>query len=304
LVRFQKLHRFWDSVSSILPREVKVQLAFFIGLLVGGVLSIIAFILLFSSFLFGALQALVAAGTLALAGVTSYVTVRDRREALARELADRVYVPMRKDALAWQNPESLPHSWTWDHLEGTAPYLTAKVPSDLRNMFEKARSLDREITLYNRAVYDFIRSQSLGSKVQTSNTIVRMMKGNEPLGDDVSMMNLWKSGKTLEQYVADSMARSYPLIKEWRLELWTDIDAPGGTGTVRQQIGETKESIEYTDKLLKFLASKPEAVTYQQRYKELAEVGANASERIEKELRKPVAPMSSSPAKEPGNPFG
>jgi len=303
LVRFRKLRRFWESLSSIVPSEVKAQLAFFLGLIVGGVLSIIAFILLFSSFLFGALQALVAAGTLALAGVTSYVTIRDRREALARELADRVYVPMRKDALAWQNPESLPHSWTWDHLEGTTPYLTAKVPSDLRNLFESARSIDREISLYNKAIYDFIRSQSLGSKVQSSRTFVRIMKGNESMGD-VDMTYLWRSGKTLEQWVADYMAQSYPLIKEWRLDLWTDVDAPGGTGTVQKLVGETKASIEYCDNLLKFLASKPEAITYQRRYKELAEVGAKAVERIGKELRKPVAPMSSSPAKEPGNPFG
>ncbi len=302
--RFSRVRRFWNALRSIVPEELKPQLRFYTGVLVGSAVSLIVYILVFSAFLFGVLQALVAAGTLALAGVTSYLTIRDRRETLARELADRVYVPMRRAVRSWQVPDPDPIGASiWGQLEDTVPYLTVNVPHDLRDLFERAGSIQREIILYNRAVYDLVLSQSLGSKIQASNTIVRTMKGNEPLYD-VSMLNLWKSGKTLEQYVADYMASAYPLIKEWRLDLWTDVDAPGGTGTIKQRVGETKDSIEYCDKLSKFMESKPEAVTYQRRYKELAEVGAKASKRIEKELRKRVAPQGSSPAKEPGNPFG
>lgn len=249
------------------------------------------------------IEALVAVGTVGLTVLTAYQLRRDRGESLARELADRVYVPMRQEAIGWQNPESSWHPASWGELKMFIPYLTARVPSDLRKLFDSSEAIEREISLYNRAVYDYIRSQSLGSKVQTSTMIVRIMKGNELLGD-VSMMNLWKSGKSLEKYVADYMARSYPLVKDWRLELWTDVDALGGTGTVPQRVGETKEAIEYCDKLRVFLASKPEAFTYQQRYEELAEVGAKAFDLIEKQLRKRVAPQSSSPSKEPGNPFG
>lgn len=302
MVALSKVRRFWHALTSSIPEEFKPQLRFYTGVLVGGALSLILYVLVFSAFLFGVLQALVAAGTLALAGVTSYLTIRDRRETLARELADRVYVPMRRAVRSWQNPEPDPIGASiWGSLEDTIPYLTVNVPHDLRELFERAGSIQREIAVYNRAVYDLISSQSLGSKTQPSNTIVRIMKGNEPLYD-VSMMNLWKSGKTLEQYVADYMASDYPLIKEWRLDLWTNVDAPGGIGTMQQQVGGTKDSIEYCDKLAKFLASKPEAVTYQRRYKERAEVGVKASKRIEKELRKRAAPQPSSPAKEPGNP--
>ena len=250
------------------------------------------------------IEALVAVGTVGLTLLTAYQLRRDRKEALARELADRVYVPMRDVAAKWQNPEAMAsYPTNWSALERTTPYLTSRVPSDLRKLFEKAGAIEREISLYTRAVYDLVISQGLGSKIHASTTAVRIMKGREYLGD-VNMTNLWKSGKSLEQYVTDYMARSYPLSKEWRLDLWADVDAPGGTGTVQQQIGETKESIEYSEKLRKYLSSKPEAVNYQQGYKDLAEVGSKAFDRIEKELRKRVAPQTSSPAGEPRNPFG
>jgi len=78
---------------------------FYTGLIVGGGVSLAIYILVFAAFLSGILQALVATGTLAVASITGYITVRDRREALAREMADRVYVPMRKHAMTWQDPE-------------------------------------------------------------------------------------------------------------------------------------------------------------------------------------------------------
>jgi hypothetical protein len=250
------------------------------------------------------IEALVAVGTVGLTILTAYQLRRDRKEALARELADRVYVPMSDVATKWQDPEAMAsYPTNWSALERAVPYLTARVPSDLRKLFEKGGAIEREISIYNRAVYDLVHSQSLGSKVQVSTTTIRIMKGKEYLGD-VNMINLWKSGKSLEQYVTDYMAHSYPLSKEWRLDLWTEVDAPGGTGTFPQQVGETKEAIEYCDKLRSFLASKPEAYSYMMRYKELAELGSKAYGLIEKQLRKRVAPQTSSPPKEPGNPFG
>jgi hypothetical protein len=90
------------------------------------------------------------------------------------------------------------------------------------------------------------------------------------------------------------MAHSYPLVKEWDLDLWADVPSPSGTGTVRQKVGGTKESIEYMNKLYEFLESKREAVTYREKYKERVEVGVESFNRIEKELRKPVAPRTSS----------
>jgi hypothetical protein len=237
------------------------------------------------------LQALVAVGTLSLAIVTGYVTIRDRREALRRELADKIYVPMRQEAIDWQNPESQWHPPSWAVLIRTVPYLTMRIRDPLRVLFERELEIERQISIYDRAVYDFIQSQSLGA-VGTP-TLIGIRKGNEHF-PDVMMTNVWKSGMTPEKYVESYMAHNYPLVKEWELDLWADVPSPSGTGTKRQQIGGTKESIEYMNKLYNFLESKHEAVYYRDRYMERVEVGEEAFKRIEKELRKPVASHASS----------
>ena len=73
----------------------------------------------------------VAAGTLGATFLTVYQLRRDRRERLARELADRVYVPMLGQASAWQNPEPMYAGETWSDLKVHVPYLTIRVPSSL-----------------------------------------------------------------------------------------------------------------------------------------------------------------------------
>ena len=288
-MRFSGIRRFWNALRAIVPEELKPQLRFYTGVIVGAAVSLVVYIFVFAAFLSGVLQALVAAGTLGLAGVTGYITVRDRREALARELADRVYVPMRQEALDWQNPESEWHPPSWGQLNRRVPYLTMKIPADLKKLFEKEGEIEHQIAIYNRAVYDFILSQTLGA----AGTITRVgiRKGMEHF-PDLEMSNIWKSGMTPEQYAESYMARSYPLVKEWELDLWADVPSSAGVGTMRQKIGGTKESIEYMDKPYGFLESKPEAVTYRMKYRERVEVGVETFNRIEKELRKPVAPKS------------
>jgi hypothetical protein len=156
---FSWLRRFLKWITTETPAWTR----FYVGLLLGGVVGVILTIFVLSGFLFQILQGLVAAGTLGLAAVTSYVTVRDRREALRRELADRVYVPMRQEALDWQNPESEWHPPSWGQLNRTVPYLTMKVPADLKTLFDREEAIEHQISIYSRAVYDFIQSQTLGA---------------------------------------------------------------------------------------------------------------------------------------------
>src|SRR6266568_9122971 len=120
------------------------------------------------------IEAFVAVGTVGLTVLTAYQLRRDRKEALARELADRVYVPMRKDAISLQDPEALPFGSKWAYLEQTAPYLTIKVPKDLKELFDKAEGLGGVINLYTRPVGDFIRTYSsvLGTSLK-----IRISKG-------------------------------------------------------------------------------------------------------------------------------
>ena len=87
------------------------------------------------------IEGAVAAGTLGLTILAAYQLRRDRREALARELADRVYVPMRKQAVAQQNPEKSPSGATWKDLQENVPYLTMRVPSDLQKLFARGETI-------------------------------------------------------------------------------------------------------------------------------------------------------------------
>lgn len=240
-----------------------------------------------------AIEGAVAVGTIGLTILTAYQLRRDRREAVARELADRVYVPMRQEALRWQSPESSPHLPTWKEIEDNSPYLVPRVPSELRNLFQKARAIERSISAYTETLTSLIRSQTIEVG---SNTTVHIFKDQQFLGF-VYPLYLWISGKDLQQYVRDYIGYSYPLVKEWSLELHVDVPT-------NQRVGGNKEAIDYMEKLVRFLESKPEAVSVRKNYRELAEIGAEAQAQIEKKLRKRVAPMSSSPAKEPGNPFG
>ncbi len=245
------------------------------------------------------IEGAVAVGTIGLTVLAAYQLRRDRREALARELADRVYVPMRKHAMAWQNPEVSLYGTTWKDLQENVPYLTARVPSELKKLFEKGEATDRGLWVYVGPTSEYIRSQAWTPR---TNTTIRFMKGSQFLGE-IYLTNIWKSRKTFTQYAKDVMALNHPLITEWSLVLWAEVPTPTG-GTGQQKVAEDKEVYEYVDKVMKFLATKPEAVTYRNMYAELEEIGAKAQARIEKELRKRVAPQISSPTKEPGNPFG
>src|SRR6266571_2859227 len=244
------------------------------------------------------IEGLVAVGTVGLTVLTAYQLRRDRKEALARELADRVYVPMRDVAERWQDPEATPsYTTSWGGLERAVPYLTIKVPKDLKELFEKAEGLGSVINLYSRPVVDFIRSYS---SILGINLKIRISKGAESLGE-IYPVNMWKSGKSFTQYVEDYVSHSYPLVSEWSLELWADVPVPNAPGSFQvRSVGGTKETTNFVDGLFKFLESKEEAVLYRNEHRLLSEVGAKAQEKIEKQLRKRVAPQISSPAKEVG----
>src|SRR5438034_5435358 len=131
------------------------------------------------------IEGAVAVGTIGLTVLAAYQLCRDRKEGLARELADRVYVPMRKAAMTWQDPEGIPVGSTWKYLEDNVPYLTMRVPSDLRKLFARGDEIERETWVYTAPTTEYIRSQSQPSGADTK---IRFMKGDQFLGE-VYMIN-------------------------------------------------------------------------------------------------------------------
>jgi len=252
------------------------------------------------------LEGLVAVGTIGATVLAIYQLRRDRRYALRRELADRVYVPMRKKAQSWQDPESPPYSLpSWAQLSEDFPYLTRKVPSKLKELLAKGESIEKETFTYSSPttllIQEFSKDNTPGMNARI--VVRQSSKENQDLGE-VYSINIWKSGKTLDQYITDFVSSRWPLARGWHFELIADVPVPGGGGTTSGQVGTDDETREYIKQLITFLETKPHAVTYRDMYKELAKVGGEAFKLIEKELDKPVAAVSTSPNEPGGNAFG
>src|SRR6266699_1422994 len=170
----------------------------------------------------------VAAGTLGATFLTVYQLRRDHRERLARELADKVYVPMLGQASAWQNPEPMYAGGTWNDLKGQVPYLTNRVPSKLVTMLDKADALNSEIDLYLISVAEVV-----GKSTKPGNPSIAIVTATASYGPIFDVFHLairlWKSKKPLAEYFKEYMRRNRPDVEDWHLELNLDgktIDRP------------------------------------------------------------------------------
>jgi hypothetical protein len=251
------------------------------------------------------LEGLVALGTIGATALAIYQLRRDRRDSLRRELADRIYVPMRKRAQAWLDPESPPYSLPrWAELSEDFPYLTRKVPSKLRELLANGESVESETFTYGgpttSLMSEFSRDHTPGTNARIN---VRQSSKEDQFLGEVYPINIWRSGKTLDEYIADFVSKRWPLVKGWNLEMIADVKFPGG-GTTVGKVGTDDDVRKYVEELMKFLESNRHAVTYQDLYKQLARVGAEAFKMIEKELDKPVSAVSTNPREPGGNPFG
>jgi len=279
---------------------LKPHLSFYAGLIVGGAVSLAIYILVFAAFLSGVLQALVAAGTLAVASITGYITVRDRREALAREMADRVYVPMRKQSITWQDPEPSGVLPSWDKLKQDLPYLTSRIDAKLTKTFDRAEQLRNQMGILITPV-----DEALTAEIQRSTPVgdygvgkapmprIRVLRGFSKFGDfDVKLLAilLFKTGESLDQFVSDHMAMNRPDVSSWYVEFYYPLEQ-GIVETL--SLDKSKVANNWFDHLLKSLDSNSEALRLRADYRELKALGAEATKTIDKELRKPVAPMIS-----------
>jgi len=251
------------------------------------------------------LEGLVALGTVGATVLTIYQLRRDRRYALRRELADRIYVHMRKKTQAWLDPESASYApRRWAELSEDFPYLTRKVPSKLRELLANGESVESETFTYGSPttllIAEFSRDHTPGANARIN---VRQASKEDQFLGEVYPINIWKSGKTLDEYIANFVSKRWPLVKGWYLEMIADVKVPGG-GTTVGKVGTDDDVRKYIAELMKFLESNRHAVTYQELYTQLAKVGAEAFKIIEKELDKPVAAVSTNPREPGGNPFG
>lgn len=237
----------------------------------------------------------IAAGTIGLLFLGVYAYVRPRRDAQRRELADRVYVPMRKNAEVWQNSEPLFPSVDWSNLKANVPYLTERVPSKLKKQFDRAGQIIHEIAMLSTPL-----DEALVVPTARSSGRIKILKGANTYADfDLRLLlfHLLKTGQTLRQFAQEYMQSIRPDITDWDLGYY--VPSSG----VNSGVGDTEEAENHVATTLRTLESKPEGMQFRTLYVELVEIGRSCQERLDKELKKGVAPLSSSP-KESGNPFG
>lgn len=232
------------------------------------------------------IEAAVAAGTLALAILTVYqlrLLVRERRENRARELADKIYAPLRKDVAYWLERGHFGVR-AWRELEEKEPFLIRWVDSEIVASFEKAQPIDKNIgslslrlnELVSKASFRAREQLGLGASSPGSGQIsFRVLAGNNVLHSGIYVEPLWLSGKTLIEYATEYMAGMYPRF-EWEFDLQIDGQTRGGM----------KEAVEFGNEVLKLLEEEPLAREMREKVEYMRTIGAKVLRTIDQEITK------------------
>ncbi len=122
---------------------------------------------------------------------------------------------------------------------------------------------------------------------------IRILRGFSKFEDfDVKLLavRLFKTGETLDQFVSDHIARNRPDVSSWYIEFYYP---PESEIVETLNLEKSKVANNWFDHLLKSLDSNSEASQLRADYRELKALGTEATKKIDKELRRPVAPMIS-----------
>jgi hypothetical protein len=233
----------------------------------------------------------VAVGTLALAILTVHqlrLLVRERKASQARELADRIYTPLRKEVTLWSDPEEVyggVSSSVWKHLNETAPYLTQRVPRDLASILDKVQSLFFRVDFLTIQVRRIIIDESnrLGRSLRDKagehdQTMLRIV-GKRDLIVNLDLGKVWSTKMTLIDWSKNYVSNHYP-VSDWEIDVQVGNNRAGGT----------KEAERLADQLFKFLKSQSMACELLEKIEEITKLAHNIVARIDQELSQPVAP--------------
>lgn len=236
---------------------------------------------------------LVALGTLLLAGLTVYqlrLFVQERRATRARELADRVYTPLRAEVALWQCPELVFNGVsdkTWLELKEKAPYLILRIPSELVITLNNAEPLVKRIGFLAIQVRAMIVEQTkrLGVDLCAKRNLdyrgeplIRVL-GKNLLIKLVDLGEVWSSRASLKDWVEKYVEEHYP-VRDWEVEVLSGSDRLGGL----------KEAEEMNKVVFNSLSCDPFACELLEKIYEFKELAKKAFGLIDEQLSKPVAP--------------
>jgi hypothetical protein len=236
------------------------------------------------------IEALVAVGTIGLSLLTVYQTqllIRERRASQARELAEKIYTPLRVEVVYWQDVE-LVRLPPWKFFKDTMPYLTLRVPKDIATLLDGGDQILRNMARLEEKARNFCGDQlkSLGwelaqAKGQRSTleptTAFRVLVNNSVVLtlDGTSISQVWVSGKDLKRWVSDYCSKNLP-DAAWKMDVIV-----GG-----QNFGDLENAETIATKLFGSLAGQPYAEELRASARALVPIGVKALQRIDKELAK------------------
>lgn len=180
----------------------------------------------------------------------------------ARELAERVYAPIRTEVKTWIEEPEYPQYRTWPELNVTLPHLTRSLPEPLQDFLNKARPVCERIVALRMSLHELV----------PNSTHIQVYRGQSPVFG-VYITNLWESGKTLKRHAQDQMDKIYP---GGEIRLTLNVD--------NKMVGGDKEAEDFARDRLAFLETQLAAREIREKIQELQTVGKNALPLIEKEL--------------------
>ncbi len=232
----------------------------------------------------------VAVGTIGLSLLTVYQTqllIRERRATQARELAEKIYAPLREPVLTWQRIE-YPSFTQWRQFKSGMPYLTLRVPKELTTLLDQGDEIIDEMIRLQEKVrsrceekmgdlgWELALSKGQQTTLKKETTVNVLVKNNAILRLDYNNLpTIWGSGKDLYTWILDYFTKNLP-DTQWSVDLLVGGTKFGGLEEAKLIVGELFED----------LAQQPYAKRLRERAEALKPIGVKASQRIDKELQK------------------
>lgn len=207
---------------------------------------------------------------------------RDRNQVARaqRELALKIYTPVRKEILSWLefgNPSFI----EWERVNMDKPYWAKRVPEEIADLLWYGKNLSQKVGSLNLEFWDLFTRVSFQARERIGLSqnrpgpglvSFRVFSRDNLLGTH-NVKNLWFAGKTLREYVQDFIDEHFPDV-EWEVDLQVD----GFT------VGDTLRAYQFSDEALALLEKEPRAIELRTAVEKLRNLGKDILERIDEEL--------------------
>ncbi len=230
----------------------------------------------------------VAAGTLFLGVVAYYqarLLVRERKANQAREMMEKIYLPLRAEVRSWLLPEGNDFGH-WKMVNDQYPHLTPSVPDELGPIFVEAGPLMLRIQTLSLEVRDLISkaSRAMTEKMRLHSNVVGgsgyvsfgvLRAGFNDAFFVSYLKEVWLSGKSLTTYLSQRVEEQWPGL-EWTMDIRLD----------GQPAGNMQQAQEFSKGALEMLVHPPSAREYREKLAKKKDLADKALSIINSQIEK------------------